>query len=152
MGGSHEELLSFSGQLSASRENSGRLRATMNTLKDTTSNTDLARCLAAEDLRCGDFVAILEVVCEYPSFLWSFDPQVLSPSEPVCMRWRSPDGGNPLRVKAICLPYVLAKEPNGKHKSLDLRQCRLVRLSPGYAQMAWKKFRKKRKKKRARAR
>jgi hypothetical protein len=50
-----------------------------------------------------------------------------------------------LKVKAICLPYVLVETPKGRHKTLDLRQCRLVRLGDGYAKKAWKEFCKARK-------
>jgi hypothetical protein len=102
----------------------------------------LAKSLAAEDVQRGDVVAILDMVCEYPSFLWSDDPHVLPPQEPVCVRWRSQHTKKPLKVKAICLPYILVKTPKGRHKTLDVRQCRLVRLSDDYAKKAWKQFRK----------
>jgi len=110
------------------------------------NESELAKSLAAEDIRCGDMVAVLDMVVEYPSFLWSEDPQVLSPEEPVRVPWRCGQTGRPLRVKAICLPYVLVKAPDGSHTSLDTRQCRLVRLSRRYAGKAWKKLRKSRRK------
>ena len=110
----------------------------MKTLAYTHEPTELARPLAAEDLRCGNFIAVLEEIFEYPSYLWCADPHVLPPREPVCVRWRSPDAGRPLKIKAICFPYVLVKMPHGAHKSLDVRQCRLVRLSDRYAKKAWK--------------
>ncbi|MBN2217334.1 MAG: hypothetical protein JW719_08150 [Pirellulales bacterium] len=105
-----------------------------NTIMD---NVELAKSLAAEDVRCGDLVAILDVVCEYPSFLWNGDSQLLSPHDPIRVRWRSPAPSRPLKVKAICLPYLLVKSPNGRHATLDTRQCRLVRLSGAYAKKAW---------------
>jgi hypothetical protein len=114
----------------------------------TSCNTDLAKCLAAEDLRCGDMVAVLDISYEYPSFLWDVDSHVLSPDELVHIRWRNPEVGRPLKVKAICLPYVLVKSPSRRYSSLDVRQCRIVRLSDTYARLAWKKFRKKKKRKR----
>jgi hypothetical protein len=98
----------------------------------------VARSLAAEDLRCGDFVAILQETVEWPSFFWDSDPQLLPPEQPVRLVTRGRDGGTPLKVKAICLPFVLVKKPDGGHRTLDVRQHRLVRLSGKYAQAAWK--------------
>jgi hypothetical protein len=114
----------------------------MTTLKHTSHDGQLAKTLAGEDLRQGDVVAILDVIQEYPSFLWCDDPHVLPPHEPVYVRCRGQHTGKPLKVKAICLPYILVKTPKGRHKTLDLRQCRLVRLGDGYARTAWKRFRK----------
>ena len=119
----------------------------MNTFKQIYHDTDLAKSLAAEDIHRGDVVAILDAVYEFPSFLWNSDPHLLSPQEPVRVRLSGQCAGKPLKVKAICLPYVLVKLPNGRHGTLDTRRHRLVRLSDGYAKMAWKQYRKKRKKK-----
>ena len=119
----------------------------MKTLNHIAHAGELAKTLPAEDIRRGDVVAILEMVYEYPSFLWSDDPHVLPPHEPVCVRWRSQHTKKPLKVKAICLPYILVKTPKGRHGTLDVRQCRLIRLSDCYARKAWKQFRKTGKKK-----
>lgn len=102
------------------------------------SETYVSRSLAGEDLRCGDFVAILHEIVEWPSFFWSCDPQLLPPDEPVRLMCRSSDGGTPLKVKAISLPFVFVKEPSGGHLTLDVRKHRLARLSPEYARLAWK--------------
>ena len=108
-------------------------------LEETSScDTSVSRSLAAEDLKCGEFVGILYETVEYPSFWWSCDPQVLSPSEPVRMHCHTTDCGIPLKVKAICLPFVFVKKPCGEHRTLDLRQHRLVRLSREYARTVWK--------------
>lgn len=112
----------------------------MKITKTINENVELAKSLAAEDIRCGDLVAILDVVCEYPSFLWNGDSQLLSPHDPIRVRWRSAAPGRPLKVKAICLPYLLVKSPGGHHGTLDTRQCRLVRLSGAYAKKAWKQL------------
>jgi hypothetical protein len=99
---------------------------------NTSCESHVARSLAAEDLRCGDFVAILHEVVEWPSFFWCGDPQLLPPDQPVRLVCRAGDGGVPLKVKAICLPFVFVKQPCGKHRVLDVRQHRLVRLGDGY--------------------
>jgi hypothetical protein len=98
----------------------------------------LARSLAPEDLSCGDFVAILHEIVEWPSFFWSCDAQLLPPDELVRLTVRSSEGGTPLKVKAICLPFVFVKKPCGTHQTLDVRQHRLVRLTPEYAGVVWK--------------
>lgn len=99
--------------------------------------TDVARPLAPEDLRCGDFVGILHEVLEWPSFFWSCEAHLLPPSEVVRIQRRPADGGTPLKVKAICLPFVFVKQPCGDHRTLDVREQSLVRLSPDYARRVW---------------
>jgi hypothetical protein len=105
---------------------------------DANCETHVSKSLAAEDLRCGDFVGILSEVVEFPSFWWSCDPQLIPPHEPVRVHCHSNDCGIPLKVKAICLPFVFVKKPCGRHRTLDVRQQRLVRLDPKYARPVWK--------------
>ena len=119
----------------------------MKTFKQIYQDIELAKTLAAEDIRRGDVVAILDAVYEFPSFLWNSEPHMLAPQEPVRVRLCGQCAGKPLKVKAICLPYVLVKRPNGRYSTLDMRRHRLVRLSHGYAKMAWEQYSKKRKKK-----
>jgi hypothetical protein len=103
-----------------------------------THDCRVARVVAAEDLRCGDFVGILTSIVELPSFFWGADCQVAPPHEPVRLRCRPAEGGVPLKIKAICLPFVLVRTPDGRHQTLDIRQCELVRLDAKYAQAASK--------------
>ena len=119
----------------------------MKTIENIRQDCELAKTLAAEDIRRGDVVAILDMIYEYPSFLWSTDCSMLPPGEPICIRFHADNFGRPLKVQAICLPYVLVKTPRNECHTIDVRRCRLVRLSDSYAQKAWKNFRKKRKKK-----
>lgn len=98
----------------------------------------VARSLAAEDLRRGDFVGILHETMEVPSFHWTCDGQLLPPDELVRIVYRPTEGGTPLKVKAICLPFVFVKNPNGQHQTLDVRRHNLVRLSQSYARVVWK--------------
>ena len=120
---------------------------TMKTTNQIQHDSELAKSLAAEDIRRGDMVAILDMVYELPSFLWNSESHVLSPHEPVCIRFCGPCAGKPLKVKSICLPFVLVKLPNGRYRTVDVRRCRLVRLGHGYAKMAWKQYRRARKNK-----
>jgi hypothetical protein len=51
--------------------------------------------------------------------------------------------GSPLRVKAVCLPFVLVARINGKPRTLDLRRVQLVKLDRGYAKLVRKALRRK---------
>jgi hypothetical protein len=107
----------------------------------TIGETHVARLLAGEELRCGDYVSVLYEICELPSYLWCGDPQLMPPGELVRIQCRSSEGGLPLKVKAICLPFVFVKKPCGQHRTLDVRQHRLVRLNEQYARKVWKTMR-----------
>jgi hypothetical protein len=96
------------------------------------------RSLSPEDLRCGDFVAIVHETVEYPSFWWHADAHILPPCEAVRIRCHTDDCGLPLKIKAICLPFVFVKKPCGQYRTLDVRQQKLARLAPDYARPVWK--------------
>lgn len=119
----------------------------VNTEFSTDHETALAAMIAPEDLRSGDYVSLLNEVIEFPSWLWNCDTQLAPGSEIVRVQLRARDGGTPLKVKAICLPFVLLKTPKGKYRTVDVRGCQLVRLSLDYARCAWIAMRKKRKEK-----
>jgi hypothetical protein len=103
----------------------------------------LAKSLAPEDVRVGDYVTLLHMVYELPSFLWCGDASIVDRDEPVRMQLVPLGGGVPLKVKSVCLPFVFVKHPSGKQRPLDIRRCRLARLDRDYAQVAWKTYRKK---------
>lgn len=111
-------------------------------------NTDsaLAKPLAPEDVRHGDFVAVLHVTCEYPSFYWDADTTLLPHDELVRIQYIPDDAGQALKVKSVCLPFVFAKDSAGERKTLDMRKCRLARLDRTYAKTAWKAERKAKRK------
>ncbi|HEX6986334.1 MAG TPA: hypothetical protein VF170_13210 [Planctomycetaceae bacterium] len=100
-----------------------------------------AATVGPEDLRRGDYVAVLNRTYEAPSFLWCCGTANLAPEEPVRIRWRTREGGRPLRVEAVCLPFVFLKTPKGRYRSIDLRQVELVRLDGRYGRFVWKKLR-----------
>jgi len=121
----------------------------MNSQESSTVASDLAKMVAGEDLRVGDFVAMLNEVVEFPSFFWCCDSGLLPPHETVRIQWKARSAGEPLKVKAICLPFVLVKKAGGKCRTLDIRQCQLVKLSPRFAKKAYKAFKKPKKSSRA---
>lgn len=113
-------------------------------LEDETSrvSSTLAKTLAPEEIQRGDFVTQLSVTCELPSFLWDADAATMPRDEPVRIRFVPECGGVPLKVRSVCLPFVLVKLPNGERQSLDVRKCRLARLDRAYAADAWKAYKK----------
>lgn len=102
------------------------------------SESALARALAPEEIRRGDFVAVLYVISEWPSFFWPSD-SALERRDELVRICSTPHGeSQPLKVRAVCLPFVLAKTPTGAQKTLDVRRCRLARLENRYARTAWR--------------
>ncbi len=115
------------------------------------ASTCVASCLSAEDIRVGDYLALLTVTYEYPSFLWcGIDTMVLPPREAVFVEFRPLPYDMPLRVKSICLPFVFAKSPTGNHQVIDVRQHRLAKVDSEFAADVWKAEKSSRKDKRQR--
>jgi hypothetical protein len=106
-------------------------------------HTSVARTVHPEDLKCGDYVAVLNDIEEFPSFLWGCDVDSSSREQPVRMRFRSSGDGTPMRIKSICLPFVLVVSPRSQSLIFDVRQVELVRLPKRYAKAAWKHLKKK---------
>jgi len=115
----------------------------MTTHSTTIDRTSLAALVAHEDLRVGDFVTVLNEIVELPSFLWC-DSVPRDAGELVRVRCCAIDGGMPLKVRAICLPYVYVKSPTGSIQTIDVRQVELARLKKRYSKMIWKDFRRHR--------
>jgi hypothetical protein len=111
-----------------------------------TKDLKTAKVLAPEDVRAGDYVALLHVVGELPSFLWCGGIGTIRPDEPVRVPFVPNDGGVPLRVRSVCLPFILVKGPSGDARHLDVRRHRLARLDRAHARAAWKACKKSRRK------
>lgn len=109
----------------------------MKTIRIDKDACQLAKCVAPEDLNCGEFVAALNVIREYPSFMWCCDGSDVQPHEPVRIQYQESGSGTPLKVKAICLPFVFVKFPNGKSQTIDVRLTQFVRLNADYASVVW---------------
>ena len=109
-----------------------------------TNDLTTAKVLAPEDVRAGDYVALLHVIHELPSFFWCGGMGTIRPDEPVRVPFVPNNGGVPLRVRSICLPFILVKAPTGKLRNLDVRRYRLARLDRAHARAAWKARKKSR--------
>ncbi len=99
----------------------------------------LAKVLAPEEIRTGDFVAVLAVTYEFPSFFWSpgdFGGPAFD--ETVRVAFCVPTGGEPRKVLSVCLPFVAVVQPKGGVETLDVRRHRFARLKRSYAKIAWK--------------
>ncbi len=110
----------------------------MKTKAKSNLETRVAATVAGEDLACGDYVAVLTEIVEAPSFLWDCCGASLSPHELVRLKMIPADAGRPLKVLAVCLPFVYAKTHKGKTTTIDLRQMHLVRLDRKCAKVVWK--------------
>jgi hypothetical protein len=115
----------------------------MNINSSTTTTRSTAASVAPEDLECGDSIAVLHEVVEFPSFLWC-DSVPRERGELVRVLHLPTGGGMPVKVIAICLPFVFVKSPFGHCQTLDVRQVRLVRLKKHYAKSVWRNIRKQR--------
>lgn len=100
----------------------------------------LAKALAPEDVRRGDYVTPLYVVAEVPSYWWC-DEWNHPRDQPIRIRLTPPCQGIPLKVRSICLPFVLVKSATGDERSIDLRNCQLARLGKSHAKRVWKGIR-----------
>jgi hypothetical protein len=105
-------------------------------MNQSANNPSVARVLAPEDVRVGQFVALFTRTDEhYDSALFSCS--AAGPRK-VRIHWLADEGSKPLRVEGVCIPFVLVRTPKGKAKMLDLRRDGLVRLDPRFA---WRAFR-----------
>jgi hypothetical protein len=103
------------------------------TARKATAEASLAKPLAPEEVRVGDFVAVLHRTYELPSFLWNAESFQVPINEPVRIQLIPDGGGEPLKVRAICLPFVFVKDPDGGQRTLDLRITRVARLHADFA-------------------
>jgi len=119
----------------------------METKTETRYQTKVAARVAGEDIKPGDYIAVLNEIVELPSFLWCCSSGTLPADEPVRTRYMPEDAGQPFKVFAVCLPFVYTKRPEGGTSTFDVRQHELVRLDPGTGRAVWKRFQKTLKKK-----
>lgn len=99
--------------------------------------SSMAAMVAPEDLRRGDFIAVLSEIIELPSYFWT-ETMPAGRSELVRIRRLPTEDRAPLKVKAICLPFVFVKLPSGQFQTIDVRLASLARLEKGYARAVWK--------------
>jgi hypothetical protein len=106
--------------------------------------TTVAASVAGEDVHCGDYVALLSHIYELPTCLWSSGSDYLPADEIIRLKMIPEDAGVPLKVFAVCLPFVYALTSCGEMKTLDLRRQSIVRLDRSSAKQVWKQLRQRR--------
>ena len=94
----------------------------------------VAKPLHAEDLAVGDDVAVLFTSSQFPTFNWyGFDTSMLPIEQPITITYLPFDDQEALIVEKICLPFVICKTYDQRHRYLDIRQVQLARLDKGFA-------------------
>jgi hypothetical protein len=101
----------------------------------------LAKALAPEEIRSGDFVAALYAITEWPSWFWHESDPAHPRDEPVRICSTPPSDSAPWKVRGVCLPFVLVRAPDGLESTLDIRKCRLARLDRKFGRRAWRALR-----------
>ncbi len=98
--------------------------------------TSLASLLAPEDIRRGQYVAVLnEIEQWYPCCSSSGKPELFS------VRSVPTDEIELLQVFEICLPFVTVRKADGSLLTLDVRRHELARLDDGYARRVIRRLR-----------
>ncbi|QDV58887.1 hypothetical protein [Rosistilla oblonga] len=111
------------------------------------NDTTVAARVAGEDIRCGDFVTVLNELVELPSYLWSCSSLSLPPEDPIRFRYIPHDTGSPMKVVGVCLPFVYVESDRGAVSTLDTRLKQIVRLDHKCARKVWKRLQAKPKRK-----
>lgn len=107
---------------------------------ETNADIELARAVPPEEIRAGDYVAILHIVGEHLPCTWG--EEAWKPAAPVRMLWL-PWTNVPMRVQEVCLPFLLVRDPDRKSQTLDVRRYRLARVSDRFGRKSFKRLAKK---------
>lgn len=105
---------------------------------DAEFQVDAVRVIAPEDIRPEMYLAVLHVVGEHLPFFNASDVALRTLS-PLRLHWLPWGNNTPMKVVDVCLPFVLVKQPDGKHRTLDVRRYRFARLSDRFGRRAFKR-------------
>lgn len=111
------------------------------------TESQTVRRLAPEDVRKGQFVTVHRRIGEVFWLANACESAFVEPSVKVLRYGYTPNqSGLPLRVKEVCLPFVLVNSPQGRVVTLDTRSVEMVELSESYGKAAFKALRQNHKK------
>lgn len=97
----------------------------------------LARAIAPEDLRRGDYIAVARTIVELLPTCWEPEVHGAPRTTPVALLpWRV----IPLRVEAVCLPLVLVAIPTEGRTTVDARRFQFVRLGKKFGRYAFERM------------
>ena len=105
-----------------------------------------SRHVGPEDIRPGDYLTVTHATYEFIPFGCTpdYDPDAEVKTKRVTF---IPDeAGQPLKVVAVCPPFVLVKSMDKQRGSLDLRRHHVAKLSDIYGRKVFKKSKKRKKK------
>lgn len=96
-----------------------------------------SRVIGPEDVREGQYITVTHTMYEFLSDRCApeYDQEVTATRVTLI----NGDAGQPLKVVAVCLPFVLTRNTAGLLCSLDLRQHHIAKLTKGYGRKAFKK-------------
>ena len=114
----------------------------METELETQATTDagMARAVAPEDLRAGDYIYVLGELLEVMPCL--LDREQWQHPETVKLMVLPYSGKEPMKVVEVCLPVLLVKDKSGKCETLDARLFRFARLPDRFGRKVFKRLRK----------
>jgi hypothetical protein len=106
--------------------------------------TKLGSAAAPEDIRVGDYVAILYAIGEHLT-CEMLESHAWRSTQPVRVRWLPPllEDNLPAKVIDICLPFICVRDANGRYRMLDVRRYRLARLDGRFARNVRRRVRRR---------
>ena len=111
--------------------------------------TNLTRRLAPEEIRTGQYVAVLNIISEFLPLYCEFDQMAQLTIHQ--LKWLPCEESLPLKVKGVCLPFVMVKSPLGELRTIDVRRHLLAQLDSALGQRMYELFRRQAKRERKRA-
>lgn len=95
-----------------------------------------SRVIGPEDVRVGDYITVTHATEEYIADTCAYEHGRDAKPRRVTMipEW----AGYPMRVTAVCLPFVLVRLVTKSQGSLDLRRHQIAKLSRAYGRKAFK--------------
>ena len=107
-------------------------------------DVEVTKFVGPEDIIPGDYITPMS---ERPEYLWFSKEGEFSHSkvDVLSPKVRSRMSGLPLRVKEICIPFVVAKTPFGGLLVLDTRKIDFGLLNYGFAKRLFKTLKKRNK-------
>lgn len=104
-----------------------------------TQTTRTVRAACPEDLRKGDYITVSRDTLQVPSV---YCDNHVGPQAIVRLSYMPCDSGEPLRIRGVCLPYILVKRADKQSETIDLRQQEIVRLPKKFGRASFDAYRK----------
>jgi len=106
-----------------------------------TDSTNAVRMIAIEDIRPGMYVTPMSMIDEQTPFFSAACGEWDADRKPIRYRLMSSGAGFPFKVIDVCVPFVLAEDPEREHVVFDVRRYRLARLPKSFGKGAMLRIR-----------